>query len=324
MRQPQYYMHPSESPFETLAAEEALLESQRGGIFLLLYRHQPSVIIGRTQNAWAECRTDLLTAEGIPLARRISGGGAVYHDSQNVNFSFIASPDIYDVERQLKVILRAVRSLGIRAEFSGRNDILAEGRKFSGNAFCVRREGAFHHGTLLVDTDGEKMTRYLSVSPDKIAAKGVVSVRSRVVNLKELSPGLTADQVISALLASFAAEYGEAEPWEPEEAVSARAAKLAVRNRSWDWIYGSAPPFDVTAATRFAWGSLEFRFELRRGRVAAAQVFSDAMDPELILCLPDLLQGQPFESAALSAALSPLAGSAQVRDVQQFLLDQAY
>lgn len=321
--QPRFYIHPSDSPYETLAAEEAILESVHG-IVLLLYRHRPSVIVGRTQNAWAECRTDRMEKDGVLLARRISGGGAVYHDPENLNFSFIAAPDIYDLDRQLRVILEAVRSFGISASFSGRNDILADGRKFSGNAFCVRRQGSFHHGTLLIGTDGEKMARYLSVPPDKIASKGIRSVRSRVVNLRELAPQITSQAMADALRSAFEAEYGTAPDWAPDPALAARARQLAERNRSWEWRLGKTPPFDIEAATRFPWGGFQIRFQLIHGRVAAAQVYSDAMEPELILSLPEILQGHPFSSSILSAALNPLATDPRVRDIQQFLLTKGY
>ena len=155
----------------------------------------------------------LLEAEGGHLARRLSGGGAVFHDLGNLNFTFLVPAEDYDVARQLAVIAEACRSLGIGTETSGRNDLLADGRKFSGNAFYQSGTNHYHHGTLLVDVDTERMGRYLSPSQAKLAAKGVSSVRSRVVNLRELRRDLTIPMLREALTGAFSQVYGL--PWTP-------------------------------------------------------------------------------------------------------------
>ena len=165
------------------------------------------MVIGRNQNPWKECRTALLTEEGGHLARRLSGGGAVFHDLGNLNFTFLMPAADYDLPRQLAVIERACQSLGIPAARSGRNDLLAEGRKFSGNAFYQHAGKAYHHGTLMLDVDLEMVQRYLSPSKAKLAAKGVDSVRSRVVNLREFVPDLTIPQLADALIAALAEVY---------------------------------------------------------------------------------------------------------------------
>lgn len=321
---PRFCLLPSDDPYETLALEEAVLDSLPQDVTLLLYRHRPSVVIGRTQNAWAECRPERMQAEGVRLARRITGGGAVYHDPQNLNFSFIAPPRLYDVPKQLGVILEAVREAGVDASFSGRNDLLASGRKFSGNAFCVRRQGALHHGTLLIRTDTEKMMRCLCPPPDKLAAKGVSSVRSRVVNLSELAADLTPESMAGILQRAFAAKYGSCTDWEPDDGLRSRAAELAGRNESWEWLYGRTPPFDLSMHARFPWGGLRLHFRLKHGRVSQVAAYSDAMDPTLILALPDVLTGIRFTGADLSAALAPLAGDSRVADIRQFLRERNY
>ena len=150
-------------PYENLALEEALLSRVgEGELILYLWQNARTVVIGRNQNPWKECRTALLAKEGGHLARRLSGGGAVFHDLGNLNFTFLMSAEDYDLPRQLTVIERACQSLGIPAQRSGRNDLLAEGRKFSGNAFYKHNGKAYHHGTLMVDVDLEKVQRYLS------------------------------------------------------------------------------------------------------------------------------------------------------------------
>ena len=188
-------------PYENLALEEALLSRVgEGELILYLWQNEGTVVIGRNQNPWKECRTALLAEEGGHLARRLSGGGAVFHDRGNLNFTFLMNEADYDLPRQLTVLERACRSLGIPAQRSGRNDLLAEGRKFSGNAFYKHAGKAYHHGTLMLDVDMERVSRYLSPSKAKLAAKGVDSVRSRVVNLREFVPELTIDRLADALV----------------------------------------------------------------------------------------------------------------------------
>ena len=238
----------STDPHYNLAVEQVLLESvEEGECVLYLWRNANTVVIGRNQNAWKECRGTLLYDEGGKLARRLSGGGAVFHDLGNLNFTFLLRQADYDLDRQLSVIEGAVRSLGVDAVRSGRNDILADGKKFSGNAFYKNGVQAYHHGTLLVDVDMDKLSRYLSPSKAKLAAKGVDSARSRVVNLRELVPGLTIAMLIDALEHSFAACYG-AEPEHITEAELDPAAVEALRQRnaSWDWLWGRKMPFDWT------------------------------------------------------------------------------
>ena len=198
-------------PYENLALEEALLNRVRPGeLILYLWQNERTVVIGRNQNPWKECRTALLEQEGGHLARRLSGGGAVFHDLGNLNFTFLMDAEDWDLPRQLTVLERACRSLGIPAQRSGRNDLLADGRKFSGNAFYKHNGRAYHHGTLMVDVDLEMVQRYLSPSRAKLESKGVNSVRSRVVNLREFVPDLTIPQLADALISALGEVYSEA------------------------------------------------------------------------------------------------------------------
>ena len=198
-------------PYENLALEEALLSRVgEGELILYLWQNERTVVIGKNQNPWKECRTALLAEEGGCLARRLSGGGAVFHDRGNLNFTFLMTAGDYDLPRQLTVLERACQSLGIPARRSGRNDLLADGRKFSGNAFYKHNGKAYHHGTLMLDVDMEMVQRYLSPSKAKLAAKGVDSVRSRVVNLREFVPDLTIPQLADALIAALAEVYAVA------------------------------------------------------------------------------------------------------------------
>ena len=199
----------STDPYPNLAVERVLLEGVRPGTCVLyLWQNARTVVIGRNQSAADEVRLDELAACGGRLARRLTGGGAVYHDLGNLNFTFLAQRDDYDEDVQTDVILAAVRSLGVDAERTGRNDLVADGRKFSGHAYRRGAGGCCHHGTLMVDVDTSQMTRFLTPPAGKLAARGVASVRSRVVNLSELSPQVTVESLADALVASFEDAYG--------------------------------------------------------------------------------------------------------------------
>ncbi len=291
-------------PYRNLAMEECLLEQAKDAAILYLWQNENTVVIGKNQNAWKECNTALLEKEGGHLARRLSGGGAVFHDLGNLNFTLLMPQGDFDLDRQLSVIESAMVILGIPAQRSGRNDVLAQGKKFSGNAFYKNGRAAYHHGTLLISADLERLSRYLSPSKLKLQAKGVSSVRSRVANLRDFRPDLTVCQVKEALKAAFSAVYGL--PLEPLPNMEwAWLRDLTVRNRSRDWNYGKTRPFTCALEGRFPWGGVEIALEVTQGTVTAAKVYTDAMELFWVKPLEQALLGCPFESAALVAAAEP-------------------
>lgn len=293
------------NPYRNLAREEALLlsydEAPEDTAILYLWQNASTVVIGRNQNAWRECQTELLSREGGTLARRTTGGGAVFHDLGNLNFSFLLPRPAYNLERQLSVVCEAVRSFGIDCGFSGRNDLLASGRKFSGNAFRFTRAGALQHGTLMVWVDAERMGRYLQVSPEKLKARGVQSVPSRVINLSELGD-VTIDTLAHALYSAFGREYGQAQVEDADDVLDIPGyAELASRNASWEWNYGSTPTFDATFEHRFSWGGVELHCSLEAGKITRSRVFTDAMDADLAQDLEQKLAGCLFQPAQMAA-----------------------
>ena len=290
------FRHDCTDPYRNLAVEEHLLNTvEPGQCILYLWQNQNTVVIGRNQNAWKECRTSLLEQEGGRLARRLSGGGAVFHDLGNLNFTFLVYEEDYDLDRQLTVIQEACRAFGLAAERSGRNDVLVDGRKFSGNAFYHSRGKAYHHGTVLVDTDGEKLARYLSPSKAKLQAKGVDSVRARVVNLIELVPDLTCERMAEELTAAFERVYGlRVQTIEPASLDWASVDELGARNGSGDWLYGPRLPLSFECEERFDWGSVQLQMQVESGVVVQAKVYSDAMDWDLAPALERALAGSPF------------------------------
>lgn len=300
------YESASHDPYYNLAVEQHLLERvEENTCVLYLWQNENTVVIGRNQNAWKECRTSLLEQEGGHLARRLSGGGAVFHDLGNLNFTFLVPQADYDLDRQLSVIHEAVRSFGIPAERSGRNDMLADGRKFSGNAFYRNGTQAYHHGTLLMDVDTQRMGRYLNPSKAKLQSKGVDSVRSRVVNLRELNPDITIPKLKAAMAEAFAGVYGLPLGQIPEDALDKRCIdSLQQRNGSWEWLYGQKIPFTFEWEDRFPWGSIQIALQVENGIVQQAKVYSDAMDWSLAPKLEQALTQCCFSQEALRGCLA--------------------
>ena len=296
-------------PFRNIALEKVLtLRAEEGECVFFLWQNRRTVVIGRNQNAWEECRVGELLKDGGRLARRLSGGGAVYHDLGNLNFSFILRGADYDTARQSEVVLRAVRKLGVPAERTGRNDMEADGRKFSGNAFFQAGDCRCHHGTVMLDVDTAAMMKYLTVPPSKLHSRGVGSVRSRVVNLKELCPDIGVESLSARLREALEEVYGlKAEEYPPErlpeEEIRAEAEKLA----SEDWLFPARIPFTGEIVGRFPWGGIQIRLSVERNRVDAAECSSDAMDERLIREIGEALAGCPFDAEILAGRAAEAA-----------------
>jgi lipoate---protein ligase len=329
------YQSASFDPWYNLALEELLLNTVGEDQFILyLWQNRDTIVIGRNQNPWQECRAGMLERDGGYLARRLSGGGTVFHDLGNLNFTFIMNRAAYDLEKQNGIILAAVRAMEIPAEISGRNDLTVGGRKFSGNAFCFRKKSAYHHGTILVASDLERLTKYLRVSEEKIRSKGITSVRSRVVNLTEYKPALNIEMLKEGLCREFIKAY-HAEAAERRTTTGDLAAldqrliqELYSKYASWEWRYGEAPKFDLVINTRFSWGGIEFGLKLAKGMITEATVYSDAMDAEFIELLAPLVKGVRLNAAEVAeritaADLGPARKSWQA-EIGEWLLTKQF
>ncbi len=256
-------------PFLNLAIEDYLLRnrplSERA---LLLYVNDPAVVIGRHQNPWIECNPELMAQEGVVLARRQSGGGTVYHDRGNLNFTLFSRREDYDQDANFDLVVEALRTLGVAAERSGRNDLVCGGYKISGSAFKHLRERSFHHGTVLVAADLARLSAVLKPAPAEIRSRGIASVRSTVANLIDLVPGgagspdapaelmgRVADALIGAFLDRWGGAVGASVAGSRAAVHELDAAFVAAREqilaradeyRSWDWVYGKTPRFEET------------------------------------------------------------------------------
>lgn len=316
------YFSPSGDGWWNLAADEYFLDTLSPDDFLLyFYINKRAVIIGRNQNPWQECRAETMEKDGVQLVRRITGGGAVYHDSGNLNFSFITGSQHYDLSRQMHLIVEALADFGIRAECSGRNDIVtADGRKFSGNAFCVRGNTHQHHGTLLIRSDLSALQNYLNVSVDKLKAKGIKSVRSRVCNLSEYAPDLTCESVANALLQVCTAHMGAFKILQLSANAHTSIQKLYERHASWDWRMGKSPSFDYMLDHRFPWGGVQLGLNVKNGLIAEAKLYTDALDTTLSAAA-DVLPGLPFTAEAIGNACKSFSDHAPLADLGKYILE---
>ena len=292
-------------PHENLAAEKVLMDALAPGeAMLYLWQNLNTVVIGKNQNAWLECRTSLLEEEGGKLARRLSGGGAVYHDLGNLNFTFLMCKEDYDLDKQVRVIQQACGLAGILAKKSGRNDLLAQGKKFSGNAFYQDKVHAYHHGTLMVDVDKEKLGRYLSPPQAKLQAKGVASVRSRVVNLKELSPALNIQGMRENMIRAFQEVYGlTAAEFVPDDTMKAEIQRLKELYSSWDYLYGAPLAFTFSCEDKFDWGYVGIQLEAKGGMIQQVGINTDAMDWTLPESITKALSGCRFDTDSMVYAI---------------------
>jgi len=271
-----------ENPWYNLALEEYLFNTvNTNEVILYLWQNNNTVVIGRNQNAWKECDSEKLEKDGGKLARRLSGGGAVYHDLGNLNFTFIMHKDNYNLERQLSVIANALKYFNINAEFSGRNDMLINDKKFSGHAYYFKDNRAYHHGTLLVNSDLEKLAHYLKPSKKKIESKGVDSVRSRVTNIANIDKDITIYRMANALKKSFENTYGIISKYKVYDYNNPNIITLQDKYSSWDWRYGSSPKFDISFSDKFTWGEVEIALSLKNGLISEMKVYTDAMDTRL-------------------------------------------
>lgn len=299
----------SHDPAFNLALEEyCLLNLPIAENYLLLYVNAPSIVIGKHQNAMEEINTDFVEDCGIPVLRRISGGGAVYHDLGNLNYSFIRKYDrahFNNYASSTGTMAAALRKMGVPAELNARNDILVDGRKASGSAQAVRRDRMASHGTLLFRSDLDKVTRSLKPKPGNITSKGRQSVRSSVVNISEFMPAtMDLDAFRTALLAKLF--HGTSRP--PQYKLTtdemAQVEKLASgKYRTWEWNYGGSPAFTLQRTALLGTGEVEVRLSVKDGLLRSIAFQQGDGLPEHFLRLEQALTGTRYHRGDLHASI---------------------
>ncbi|KAA6453436.1 lipoate--protein ligase [Bacillus swezeyi] len=276
--------------------------------YLLFYINQPSIIIGKNQNTIEEINTKYVDENGIIVVRRLSGGGAVYHDLGNLNFSFITKDDgnsFHNFKKFTEPVVEALKRLGVDAELSGRNDLMANGRKISGNAQFSTRGRMFSHGTLLFDSEIEHVVSALKVKKDKIESKGIKSIRSRVANISEfLDQKMTTEEFRNLLLRYIFDTEDEIpeykltdEDWKIIHQISKE------RYQNWDWNYGKSPKFNLQHSKRFAAGSIDIRLEVHKGVIHECKVYGDFFGVGDVGDIEEKLAGVQYERNAIEEAL---------------------
>jgi lipoate-protein ligase A len=275
-----YIINNSTNPYFNIALEEyCLMHVDPGEDYFLLWQNEPSIIIGRNQNTLEEINQRFVKERGIKVVRRISGGGAVYHDLGNLNFTFISRvepgrPINFSVF--VNPIINVLRELGVDATLVGRNDIVAYGKKISGNAQRLYRRKFLHHGTLLFDVNIEDLAEALNVSADKIESKGIKSIRSRVGNIREfLKEDMTIDEFRERLQRRLSNDYESEEIKLPEEAIFRISETARDKFASWAWTYGESPPFNYRFEKRFPGGKVGVFIHIKEGLIRECKFYGD-------------------------------------------------
>lgn len=276
--------------------------------YFLFYINEPSIIIGRNQNTLEEINHEYVEENGIHVVRRLSGGGAVYHDHGNLNFSFITKYDttkLHNFKKFNDPIVRVLNNLGVPAEMSGRNDIVADGRKISGNAQFSTPRRMFSHGTLLFDSDLGEVVNALNVKMSKIQSKGHKSVRSRVANISEfLDEDITIEHLRDEIVRTI---FNSDEPTEVYELTDDDWEKIEEisdeRYRNWDWNYGRSPEFNIQRSRRFPIGEIDLRLDVKKGHIKNITIYGDFFGKTSVKDIEEALQGVRYERASLEEAL---------------------
>lgn len=295
-------------PFYNFALEEYLLTEAPEDDYVFFYIHKPSIIVGKFQNTMEEVNKGFVDSENILVARRLSGGGAVYHDSGNLNFSFvqkIGNNDINNFAKFTQPVIGALNNLGINALLSGRNDIVVGDKKISGNAQCYQNGRLLHHGTLLYNTDMNYLVRALKVKDLKIQSKGVKSIRSRVANLIDYMETPMDIYAFKNHLLDYLKQTGHIEEMVLDDNVIEKIEKRALNYFStWDWNWGNSPKYQSEKTAKFECGIINVKMNIDKGYIQNLKIFGDFFTSENLENLERLLIGVKLNKENLEIRLS--------------------
>ncbi len=300
------------SPFYNLAFEEYVLSQRTQGDYLMLWQNDNTIVIGQNQNAEAEINRSFVEAHQIHVVRRSTGGGAVYHDLGNLNYSFITDvgeAEQLTMERFTQPIVEALRGLGLDAEASGRNDILVSGRKISGTAQRMMQGRILHHGTLLFDANPGMVAGALNVDATKFESKSAKSVRSRIGNIRDFLPRDMDLTAFWAYLKESLAGSGLAEGSLSAEELAAVSELERTKYNTWEWNFGRSPKYNLSNKRRYEGGCLEPQVAVQKGLITDIAFYGDFLSVRPLDELTEALKGCPYRSADVDAVLDrfPLA-----------------
>jgi lipoate-protein ligase A len=303
-----YIYNKNTNPYFNLAAEEYILKKFQEECFML-WRNEPSIIIGKNQNTLAEINLDYVRQHKIPVVRRLSGGGAVFHDLGNLNFTFIVNEDVSsfsDFKRFTQPIIDVLRKLSINAEFSGRNDITIDGKKISGNAQYYYKNRILHHGTLLFSSSITDLSAALKVRPVKFEDKGVKSVSKRVTNISEhLKEPITIEQFIDLIMNHIREQTGGSEMYEFTQEDIKKIEKLVREKYStWEWNFGTSPDYKFKNEKKFAGGTVEVNLNVEKGIIKNVKICGDFFGKYDVSEVENLLKGVKHSEEEIKKVLS--------------------
>ena len=304
-----FYQKTTDSAFN-LALEELLVRESDKEIFYL-WQNAPAVIIGRNQNTLAEINSDFIRAKNINVTRRNTGGGAVYHDLGNINYSYITN---FEEGKSINFadfaipIIKTLAESGIHAEFSGRNDILIDGKKISGSAQSRIGSRILFHGTMLFDVNIEDLVNSLNVSGIKISGKGIASVRSRVTNIKEhFSQNINVKDFINSISTSLRRQFNVTQDYIVPEKIIQEAEKLAqTKYRTWEWNYGNSPEFNYEKSSKFTGGNVTLQLDIQKGKILNAKFNGDFFSRQDVSLLEKTLENAEISTDNISILLDSL------------------
>jgi lipoate-protein ligase A len=307
-----YIKNESNNPYFNLAMEEYLFNLEDNKNYMLLWQNEPTIVVGKYQNTAEEINSEYVKEKGIHVVRRITGGGAVYHDLGNLNFTFISKgteKKEFDFKKFTMPIIKALGKIGVEAELSGRNDITIDQKKFSGNAQYVKQGKVLHHGTLLFNSRMEELAKALKVSEDKFQSKGIKSVRSRVTNISDyLSHNITVSEFKELLLKYMLDEDEELIEDQLSEADLNGIKYLMDRKyMTWEWNYGFSPEFNVKQGKRFNGGKVETLINVKQGIIQGIKFYGDFFGSENPEEIEALLTGKRYMEDEIRKVLEPLS-----------------
>ena len=295
-------------PAINLAIEEYLTEGQDNVIYLWI--NKPTIVIGRNQNPYMECNVKKINDDKVYLMRRRSGGGAVYHDLGNLNFTIISDKALDTIDNNFNLIIKILKSFNIEARVSGRNDLEVDGRKISGSAFYENEHKYLHHATLLVDVDMSKLESYLKPSPLKLRAKGIESVKARVINLKELNKDITTAGIIKGFEDTLGMKAIELDS---NYIRNGEIQKRIATYRSFSWVYGEAMDYDIKLTNKFSWGLIDIDLKISDATIKEARIYTDSIIIDVFKELEEALMGTSFKKSSIEALANDIIKNDEIK-----------